>query len=54
MKSLHDYIAEVTAQSKEAPAKVSPKPKKKSDPYREINHEIGDDDEANDGKGNAN
>ena len=54
MKSLHDYIAEVLDEEAAKRVPPDPKAKKKSNPYREINHDIGDDDEANNGKGNAN
>jgi hypothetical protein len=54
MKSLHDYIAEVTAQGKEAPAKVSPKPKKKSNPYTDVNHAMSRDEEKRSGTNNEN
>jgi hypothetical protein len=53
MKSLHDYIAEVTAKTKAvpkvAPAKVRLNTKKKSNPYHDPNHAMSHDEEANGG-----
>ena len=47
MKSLHDYIAEVTAKDKAVPTKAQPKPKKKSNPYNDTNHAMSHDAEKN-------
>ena len=54
MKSLYDYIAEVTAKDKAVPIKVQPKSKKKSNPYNDPNHAMSHDEEKHGGKNNEN
>jgi hypothetical protein len=54
MKSLHDYIAEVTAKDKAVPTKAQPKSKKKSNPYNDANHAMSHDEEKRSGTNNEN
>ena len=54
MKSLHDYIAEVTAKDKAVPTKAQSKSKKKSNPYNDTNHAMSHDEEKRSGTNNEN